>query len=47
MRTRINEIEKVLGGREGLLSEFDGELFGGLVDRVEIGEIGEIGFVIV
>ena len=46
MRTRISEIEKVLGGRDGLLGEFDGELFGALVDRVEIEEGGEIEFLI-
>jgi hypothetical protein len=44
MRRQIEEIELVLGIRDGLLTEFDGELFGALVERIEIGEGGEIGF---
>lgn len=42
---RIDEIEKVLGIRDELLTEFDGELFGALIERVEIAEGGEIEFV--
>lgn len=43
-RRRIDEIEMVLGIRDGLLTEFDGELFGAFVERVEIGEGGKIKF---